>query len=321
LLVLSYCRLESFTIAGTHFLKEHMLKLLWLPPLLFVPSLVFAQLSEIKVTRVSGNIYTFEGAGGNIAASVGEDGILLVDDQVAAQAGQVQAALKQIDTTGRRVVFVVNTHFHSDHAGGNAAFRMSGAVIVAQEQTLERLRTGGKNGISPSLALRQPAVPKEGEPTITFDDQITFHFNGEEVRVWHVPAAHTDGDAMVYFTKSNVLHTGDVFVRYGFPGVDLISGGSVQGMISALENVGAQLPADLKVIPGHGASSTLENVRDFVTMLKEISMAVEKALAEHKTVDQMKQERLLAPWQKWSGPLINTDLFIETLYNSLTTKK
>jgi len=156
---------------------------------------------------------------------------------------------------------------------------------------------------------------------ITFDHSVTVHLNGEDIRALHFPAGHTDGDAIIFFPKNNVVHMGDDFVRYGFPFIDVTSGGSVQGMIAAMEKVQTQVPADVKVIPGHGALSNLEDVRTYVKMLKETSAAVEKAIDEHKTLEQMKQQKILEPWAKWSGQFINTDQFIETLYNSLTGSK
>jgi cyclase len=165
------------------------------------------------------------------------------------------------------------------------------------------------------------AAPKAALPVITFEHDVTVHLNGEDIRALHFPAGHTDGDAVIFFPKNNVEHMGDDFVSYGFPFIDVASGGSVQGMIAAMEKVSAELPADVKVIPGHGDVSNLDDVRNFVKMLKETSAVVEKAIDEHKTVDQMKQEKILEPWKKWSGQFIDTDKFIETLYNSLTGTK
>jgi cyclase len=147
------------------------------------------------------------------------------------------------------------------------------------------------------------------------------HLNGEDIRALHFPSGHTDGDSIIFFPKNNVVHMGDDFVRYGFPFIDVASGGSVQGMISAMEKASAQLPADVKVIPGHGALSNLEDVREFTKMLRETTAMVQKALDAHKTLEQMKQEKILDPWKKWSGDFVNTDAFVETLYNSLTGTK
>ena len=276
---------------------------------------------QIKVTKVSGNIYMLEGAGGNIAASVGEDGIVIVDDQYAPLADKIQAALKSLAITDKPVRFVINTHYHGDHTGGNAPFSTAGSTVIAQDNVRKRMETGGAAGNGGSIKMDVPPAPKAALPVITFAQDVTVHLNGEDIRALHFPAGHTDGDAIIFFPKNNVVHMGDDFVRYGFPFIDVVSGGSVQGMIAAMEKVPSLLPADVKVIPGHGAISNLDDVREFVKMLKETSAAVQKAIDEHKTADQMKQEKILEPWKKWSGDFLDQDKFIETLYNSLSGTK
>jgi cyclase len=276
---------------------------------------------EIKVTQVSGNIYMLQGEGGNIAASVGEDGIVIVDDQYAPLADKIRAALKNLGITDKPVRFVINTHYHGDHTGGNAPFANSGSTVIAQDNVRKRMESGGTGGNGGSIKTDIPPAPKAALPIITFDHDMTVHLNGEDIRALHFPAGHTDGDAVIFFPKNNVVHMGDDFVRYGFPFIDVASGGSVQGMAAAMEKVSTELPADAKVIPGHGDISNLDDVRAFVKMLKETSAATQKAIDEHKTVEQMKQEKILEPWKKWSGEFIDSDKFIETLYNSLTRTK
>jgi len=276
---------------------------------------------EIKVTKVSGNIYMLEGEGGNIAASVGEDGIVIVDDQYAPLAEKIQATLKKLKITDKPVRFVINTHYHGDHTGGNEPFANTGSTVIAQDNVRKRLETPGIAGNGSSIKMETKAAPKGALPVVTFEHDVTVHLNGEDIRALHFPAGHTDGDAIIFFPKNNVVHMGDDFVRYGFPFIDVASGGSVQGMIAAMEKVSTQLPADVKVIPGHGALSNLDDVRAFLKMLKETSAVVEKAIEEHKTVEQMKQEKILARWAKWSGEFLDADKFIETLYNSLTGSK
>ncbi len=273
---------------------------------------------QIKVTKVSGNIYMLEGEGGNIAASVGEDGIVIVDDQYAPLADKIQAALKSLNISDKPVRFVINTHYHGDHTGGNAPFSTSGSTVIAQDNVRKRLETGGAAGNGGSVKMDIKPAGKAALPVITFAHDVTVHLNGEDIRALHFPAGHTDGDAVIFFPKNNVVHMGDDFVRYGFPFIDVTSGGSVQGMIAAIEKVSSQLPVDVKVIPGHGEVSNLDDVQAFVKMLKETSGAVQKAIDEKKTVEQMKQEKILEPWKKWSGGFIDQDKFIETLYNSLT---
>lgn len=271
---------------------------------------------EIKVTKVSGNIYMLEGAGGNIAASVGEDGIVIVDDQFAPLAEKIQAALKGI--TDKPVRFIINTHYHGDHTGGNEPFSNAGSTVIAQDNVRKRLQSGGTAGNGGSIKMENKPASTAALPIITFENDVTVHLNGEDIRALHFPAGHTDGDSIIFFPKNNVVHMGDDFVRYGFPFIDVASGGSVQGMISAMEKTIAMLPPDVKVIPGHGALSNLDDVRAFVKMLKETSAVVQTALDRHQTLEQMKQAKILARWEKFSGSFINTDAFIETLYNSLT---
>jgi glyoxylase-like metal-dependent hydrolase (beta-lactamase superfamily II) len=294
---------------------------------LFSPALAFAQQQpdfskvEIKVTKISGNIYMLEGQGGNIAASVGEDGIVIVDDEFAPLAEKIQAALKNLGVTDKPVRFVLNTHFHGDHTGGNIPFQNGGATIIAHDNVRKRLISGGPGGNGGSIQTQNQPQPKQALPIITFERDVTVHLNGEDIRALHFPAGHTDGDSVIFFPKNNVVHMGDDFVRYGFPFIDVMNGGTVEGMAEACEKVAAQLPAEVKVIPGHGAISNLDDVRIFAKMLRETTAVVQKALAEHKTLDQMKKEKILEPWQKWSGTFVNSDAFIETVYNSLTGTK
>ncbi|MBZ5628207.1 MAG: MBL fold metallo-hydrolase [Acidobacteriia bacterium] len=270
---------------------------------------------QIKVTKVAGTVYMLEGAGGNIGVSVGEDGIVVVDDQFAPLAEKIQAALKGI--TDKPVRFVINTHWHFDHTGGNAYFQKQGPII-AQENVRERLKTGGE-----AAGMKIPPAPKEALPIITFNDRATVHLNGEDIRAIHFPHGHTDGDAVIFFPQSNVVHMGDDFVTYGFPFIDLESGGSVRGMIAACEKVMATVPADAKIIPGHGALSTVADMKPFVAMLEDSMARVENGIKQGKTVEQLKQEKVLAGYESWGGPgkFITTDKFIETLYNDLKGNK
>ena len=290
---------------------------------LFLGSWLFGQDQDfskvqIKVSRVAGSVYMLQGAGGNIGASVGDDGIVVVDDQYAPLADRIQAALKGI--TDKPVRFIINTHYHEDHTGGNEFFQKQ-APIIAHDNVRKRLEQGGVAGNGGSVHFDAKAQPKGALPIITFDHDVTVHLNGEDIRAVHIPAGHTDGDSVIYFPKSNVVHMGDDFVTYGFPFIDVDSGGSIDGMISGVENAIAQLPADVKIIPGHGQVSSLEDVRAYVKMLKETRAAVQNALDKKMTLEQMKEMKVLDPWKKYSGDFISEDAFLETLYNSLTGRK
>jgi len=273
---------------------------------------------EIKVTKVAGNVYMLQGAGGNIGASIGDDGIVVVDDQYAPLAEKIQAALKGI--TDRPVRFIINTHYHHDHTGGNEFFQKQ-APIIAHDNVRKRLEEGNAAGNGASLHVEHKPQPKGALPIITFDHDVTVHLNGEDIRALHFPAGHTDGDSVIYFPKSNVVHMGDDFVTYGFPFIDVDGGGSIDGMISGVEGAIAQLPADVKVIPGHGPVSNLDDVHVYVKMLKDTRAVVQDSLAKKMTLTQMKEKKVLDPWKKYSGEFISEDAFLETLYNSLTGQK
>jgi glyoxylase-like metal-dependent hydrolase (beta-lactamase superfamily II) len=267
----------------------------------------------IKAQKVAGNVYMLEGEGGNIGVSVGEDGIVVVDDQFAPLAPKIRAALK--DITNKPVRFVLNTHWHGDHTGGNAALARE-ATIVAHENVRRRLASGmppRKAGDEP-----RPPAPREALPTITFNDKLSVHLNGEEVRAIHLPSGHTDGDAVIYFTQSNVVHMGDDFVTYGFPFVDLASGGSVKGLAAAIEKVAAELPAGVKIIPGHGPISTVDDMKKLAATLRDCVRLVEAEVKKKKTLEQIQQAKPLAKYADLGKGFIKADDFVETIYKELT---
>jgi cyclase len=267
---------------------------------------------EIKVTKVAGTVYMLEGAGGNIGVSVGEDGVVLVDDQFAPLAPKIRAALKGI--TDKPIKFVINTHFHGDHTGGNAQFS-SEAPIIAHENVRQRLKDGGTVAGSEV----KPAS-KEALPVITFNDRATVHLNGEDIRAIHFPNGHTDGDSVIFFPQSKVVHMGDDFVTYGFPFVDATSGGSVSGMIAGVEKVLSMTPPDVKVIPGHGPVCAPEDMRKFIQMLKDTRALVAQAAGQGKSAVQMKQDHLLSKFEELGKGFIKTDAWIDLLYAEVTRK-
>lgn len=260
---------------------------------------------QIKATKVAGTVYMLEGSGGNIGVSVGEDGIVLVDDQFAPLAPKIKAALKAI--TDKPIKFVLNTHFHGDHTGGNSQFGTE-ATIIAHENVRKRLQAGGKVGDN-----MVPPVLKEALPVVTFNDRATVHLNGEDIRAIHFPNGHTDGDSVIFFPKSNVVHMGDDFVTYGFPFVDVRNGGTIRGMIAGVEKVLTMVPEDVKIIPGHGPISTPADVRKFVDMLKDTRALVAKAAADGKTADQMKTDHVLSKYEDFGKGFIKTDAWIDLL--------
>lgn len=268
---------------------------------------------KIKTTHVAGNIYMLEGSGGNIGVSAGEDGILIVDDQFAPLADKIRAALAEINKGDLQ--FVLNTHWHPDHVGGNVEFGRE-ASIIAHTNVRRRLSTGQK-----LFDRTVDPLPKHGLPLITFDDSLSIHFNGEEIHVLHFPHGHTDGDSVVFFKKSNVVHMGDHHFAGMFPFVDLDHGGDVVGMARNVKAVIDGVPPDVKIIPGHGPLSTLDDLKTFHRMLTGTTAFVRKRMDEGKTVEQITAEGFPAEWDAWGKGFIKTDQWIETIYKSLTEPK
>lgn len=270
---------------------------------------------QMKVTKVAGNVYMLEGAGGNIGVSVGADGILIVDDQYAPLADKIRAALKGLNPGKLR--FILNTHWHPDHTGGNAVFAPE-APIIAHDNVRKRMATEQRSELFKSTT---PAAPKEALPVITFNQTLTVHFNGEEIRAIHFPHGHTDGDSVVFFTQSNVVHLGDDFFAGRFPYVDLDSGGSVEGLAKNIGEIIGKIPEGAKLIPGHGPLSTVEDLKTYHNMLLQTTDIVRQKIAAGKTLDQIKTEGLPDEWKSWGTGFIKTDLWLEIVYRSLTTKK
>lgn len=265
---------------------------------------------EIKATQVAGQVYMLEGVGGNIGVSVGSDGLLIVDDQYAPLADKIKAALKELGPG--KLKFVLNTHWHGDHTGSNAAFSAD-APILAHDNVRKRLAAGQTvrgNQI-------EPALP-EALPVVTYQQSVSIHFNGEEIKVLHFPRGHTDGDSVVFFTGSNVIHMGDHFFVGRFPFVDLESGGSVAGFVANVGKVIAQAPAGVKIIPGHGPLASLEDLKSYHRMLVETTGLVRNKIAAGKTLDQIKGEGLPAEWTSWGSGFINTEAWLTTIYNDST---
>ena len=268
---------------------------------------------EVKATKVAGSVYVLTGAGGNIGASIGEDGIVIIDDQYAPLAPKIEAALQSI--TDKPVHFILNTHYHGDHTGGNEHFGKS-APIVAHENVRKRLASG-----STRRGQTIPPVPKGALPVLTFEDSVTIHLNGEDVKAVHMPHGHTDGDSVIWFTQSNVVHMGDDFFNGLFPFIDQENGGSVRGLIENLDKVLSMLPADARVIPGHGALSDKAGLTKFRDTLRSTLAAVESGLRTGRSAEQLKADKILAEWDSWGQGFIKTDVWIDTLVKELATPR
>jgi cyclase len=274
---------------------------------------------QSRITKVAGNIYMIDGtggfAGGNIGVSVGDDGILIVDDQYAPMADKIQAALKGV--TDKPVRFVLNTHFHGDHVGGNKYFGQH-ATVIAQDNVRVRMASGNPD---PDPDKHRDPAPKVALPIITFNNTATVHINGEDIRAVHFPHGHTDGDAVVWFTQSNVVHMGDDFFNGVFPFIDIDSGGSVKGLMKNLEEIIPQLNAQTKIIPGHGPLGTVDDLKKFLAMLKDSYAIVEKNVEQGKTLDQLKKENVLAKYDSWNWDVFKSNDFVEFIYKDIKGQK
>jgi cyclase len=265
---------------------------------------------EIKAMHVAGSVWMLQGAGGNIGVSAGADGIVMIDDQFAPLVPKIKAALAKISQ--KPVRFLINTHWHFDHVGGNAGMAET-AAILAHENVRKRMLAGGE-----LLGSRiEPAEPR-ALPVITYERDVTIWLNDEPVRAIHLPPGHTDGDTVVLFVKSNVVHMGDDFFATGFPFVDLDSGGSVRGLIGAIDQVLPQIPPDAKVIPGHGPLQTVSDLKKYRNRLDEIVALVSRGLKSGKTVEQMQKEKLLAPYADWDAGFVKADQFIAVVARDLS---
>ncbi len=265
---------------------------------------------EIKVTPVAGKVYMLEGSGGNMAASVGEDGILLVDDEFEPLAPKIHAALSGI-AGGGKLKFVINTHWHGDHTGGNKVFGLEAPILA---QTNVRLRLATEQTV---MGNKVPPSPKQALPVLTYDQSVSVHWNGEEIKLVHFPHGHTDGDTIVFFTRSNVVHMGDDFFAGRFPFVDLGTGGSVQGLTENVAKVLAQIPADAKVIPGHGPLSGKVDLERFHEMLVTTTGIVRGRMQAGESLEKMQAEGFPPELAPWGQGFIDAKTWILTIRDSL----
>ncbi|MEH6537142.1 MAG: MBL fold metallo-hydrolase [Psychroserpens sp.] len=265
---------------------------------------------KIETIKVSDHVYMLLGAGGNIGVSIGDDGVFVIDDQFAPLTEKINAAIKAL--SDKDITFLVNTHFHGDHTGGNENMQKLGATIIAHDNVRQRLETTPKRDGSMKV--------KAALPIITFNDQMSLYVNGEKIGVFHVEHAHTDGDALLYFTESNVLHTGDTYFKSRYPYIDLKSGGSVNGYIEAVK-LGLQLVDDnTKIIPGHGSLSNKAEYALFLKMLEDLKMAVLVEIKAGKSEDEVaKNESITKTYDdlNYGTGFINSEKIRRAFYLSL----
>ncbi|HEY8926944.1 MAG TPA: MBL fold metallo-hydrolase [Polyangia bacterium] len=271
----------------------------------------------LKTTPVADGISFIEGtngfAGGNVGVSVGSDGVFIIDDELTPMTAKLKAALGALSK--KPVRFVVNTHWHTDHTGGNLGMAGDGAVILAQDNTRKRLSVEQVREFM-GKKVTMPALPPAGLPVITFAEDVTLHLNGDDIHVIHVPPAHTDGDAVVHFTKANVIHAGDV-VTGTYPVVDVEAGGRIEGFLAATDKILALADDKTKIIPGHGPLMTRADVVAFREMCKTVRDRIYKLADQKKSLDEIKAAKPLGDLDaRWGQGLLKADNAIEMVLKS-----
>ncbi len=269
---------------------------------------------EYVPTFLSSTVTMIKGRGGNIAVSAGEDGVFIIDDQLEPLTDQLVAAIRLISDEPIR--FVINTHYHGDHVGGNEKIGKAGAVIIAHDNIRERMTTDQFNHFFNDTT---PAWPKGALPVVTFNDKVTLHLNGEAVTAHHVPRGHTDGDSIVYFSESNVLHMGDVFFNGRYPYIDLDGGGTVQGMIAAVAKGLDLSDEETRVIAGHGPMSDRKGLQEYHDFLVTVRDRVQSLIDQGMNLQQAIAAKPTAEWDDILGEVwITGDQLVTFVYNSLT---
>ena len=268
---------------------------------------------EIRTTKLGDSTYMMEGAGGNLGLSIGEDAVFLIDDQFAPLTEKIQAAISKL--TPKPVRFVLNTHWHGDHTGGNENMGKAGAIVMAHENVRRRMDS---EQFIELLKMTEKPSPKGALPVVTFASSVTFHLNGDEIRVFHVPKAHTDGDAIVHFVKSDVVHMGDVFFNGMYPFIDTSSGGSIRGVIAACDRALALAGDSTKIIPGHGPLSNKAELKAYRDMLAAVADRIGKLIADGRKEEEIVAANPTADLDaKWGGGFMKPPVFVRMVVMDL----
>ena len=268
---------------------------------------------EIQAQKLADGIYMLTGAGGNMGVSVGDDGVFLVDDQFAALTPKIEAAIRKL--SDKPIRFVLNTHLHHDHTGGNENLGKAGATIVGHHTVRERM---SREQFNPYVDVRTPPHLHHAMPLLTYSEDMVFHVNGHDIRVHHIGPAHTDGDSLIHFRAANILHTGDVFVHSMYPFVDVTSGGSIDGILAFCDEVLALADDQTQIIPGHGPVSTRADVQAFRNVVQAARDRIAALLSQGKTLEETIAADPLAEYTaEWGDGFLPPERFITFVYLSL----
>ena len=268
---------------------------------------------EITTEQVAPGIYMLVGMGGNIGVSVGEDGVFMIDDQFAPLTDRITAAIAAL--SDRPIRFLVNTHWHYDHTGGNENLGKRGVLIVAHDNVYERMSRDTEIGAFKQVV---PASPKAALPVITFNDNVTFRMNGEEIRVVHYRHSHTDGDSVIHFVNANVIHTGDIWFNGFYPFIDTSSGGSIDGVISSIGTLIDLADGNTRIIPGHGPLGDKQGLQGYLDMLETVRDRMNKLIAEGRSLEEIIELKPNADYDEAMGKgFINPETFLQILYSDL----
>ncbi len=268
---------------------------------------------EIRAEKLNDTTYMLMGAGGNIGLSVGEDAVFIIDDQFAPLVPKIKAAIARI--TPKPLQFVLNTHFHFDHTGGNEALGKEGAWIVAHDNVRRRMSS---DQLISFIGARQPASAKSGLPVITVAGSISFHINGDEVHAFHVPNAHTDGDLIVHFRKGDIVHMGDVYFNGFYPFIDSSSGGSADGVLAAVDRVLALATDKTKIIPGHGPLASKKDLQAYRDLLATVTQRIKQLRRDGRSDEQIRAAKPAADFDaKYGGGFIKPEQFVQMMLGAI----